>query len=217
MTVQRISSRWLRAGLLVAVIMAVLLAILLLPKETSGQDGDQEGIEQLQLNDGDSVGEKGAAPADLNASPYVVVGMADLIPEGNTDGIYYNSGWNGFTSRIGTSSGYVCTVAPIYLPDGATINYLELYGVDTDSTSFGIVADLYRKQYNYGAGGTDASPTSLAHHYTGSWTPGTNVQSMTNANDINTVVDNSTYHYYIRSCPYTDDHFVYGYRVYYTE
>lgn len=208
MTLQSISSRWIRDGLAVAAIVAALLAFLLLPSVTRGQEGQQGSPDGQSLDPGGVISEVGEVPADLNASPYVV-GADAFIPTGNnTDGRYYN-GWYGFLDRLNAGDyGYVCYVAPVYLEDGVTIKNYEMYGVDNDGNY--IRSYLYRKQYNYGAGAVDKAPEAIGG--LNSVGQSTNVVKWTSGS-INSVVDNSTYHYYIESCPYSPAHQVYSYRV----
>ena len=83
------SSRWITVGLFTATLFTVLLLYLLLPNEISGQDSDQQPLEQLILDDGSIGREEGDTP-NLNASPYIVVGAGSFIPDGvYSDGIYY--------------------------------------------------------------------------------------------------------------------------------
>jgi hypothetical protein len=165
MTLQSISSRWIRDGLAIAAIVAALVAILLLPGVTRGQEGQQGSTEGQSLEMGGVTSEVGEVPADLNISPYVV-GADAFIPTGNdtqgnnTDGRYFMWPWFGFLDRLNSGDyGYICYVAPVYLEDGVIIDNYEMYGVDNDANY--IRSFLYRKQYNYGAAGADKAPEAL--------------------------------------------------------
>lgn len=208
MILQRMSSRWFRGGLAIAALFIVLLAILLLPRVTRGQDSN-EGQAAGQSQEAASVGpESVESPFDLNNSPYVI-GAGAFVSDGYQDGEYLNRGWDGFLDRISGNTGYVCFVAPIKLKDGVTIDNFEVYAVDNDP-SYVIRNRLYRKQYNYGAGGADQAPSMLREVWSSSSSP--NIRKWTTTS-VNAVVDNSTYHYYIESCPYSSLHQVYSYRV----
>jgi hypothetical protein len=131
----------------------------------------------------------------ISATSYrIAPGMVSALVLGAAD----------FTSSIGadyfqTASGYIYAnqiglgmVAPVHLPDGATITELRCYYYDNHAAPVAFTFDLYRR------GLFDTAGTSIANAAVTTTTNTTTVRSAVTTAITTPAVDNTSYAYYVR-------------------
>jgi hypothetical protein len=104
---------------------------------------------------------------------------------------------------VGNAQAYGCVQAPVYLPQGESIQQMEANLYDND-TNHSIDLRLHRSNRNSGA---DEILLSIS---TGQAFATPSIQSLT-ANSVNPIfVDNQNYHYYLRTCLQSSQTALYG-------
>ena len=149
-----------------------------------------------------AVTEEGSGPEGFS-SPTVVSG-ADF----RSDGLNLDSYFVLFTGGylFGSDSG--CLMAPVYVPDGATIS--EIYGSVYDNDATYDVSVNFKRVDNYN--GTVASLATMS-----STGQNTSVQSISDLAITNPLVVYPTYSYYLTTCLNTSNQRLYNFRIYWTK
>jgi len=212
MTTHETSYKWLRHTLPAIALVAVALAVLLLPGLTSGQEVEQTGLRPLPPGE---VMDAYEVPADettsFAGSPQVIP-MASFVGVGNSTGSYQTT-YIGFINSKADNT-QVCYVAPVYLPDGATVTAMDTYFMD--NTQYQLEVYLLKKPYLAGAPQSVVQMATIYSLY-GEALPRTDVQHWVDATINDPVVDNNTYHYYVDACPWHTQHQILSVRVFYTK
>ena len=210
MTIHETTNSWLRSALVVIALAILVLAILLIPRLTSGQEGEQPDLRTLPPGHvEDSYKVSGDIVPDINGSPYVV-SIASFVGSGEQRGSYQTSYWGNFNSK--TDNVQTCYVAPVYLPDGVSVTALDSYFVD--NTDYQLEIYLFRKPYTAGA---PVGYSEMARIWSdpAGVTPDPNVVHWVDSTIVNPSIDNNTYHYYITACPCHPQHQIQSVRVFY--
>ena len=166
------------------------------------------GVPDLVISD-----PKADVPAEIEAFINAAVGeslvipAADFVPDSNSRTWFF--GFNSSYIYPNSASGY-CGIAPLYLPQGATLTSMAAYVYDNDA-SFNVLVYLYPKEL-----GTTTTATQSAQVM--STGQSTALQVLVDTTISPAVIDNENYTYHLAVCmPGADNNSrFYAVQVYYT-
>lgn len=210
-----------------AVALAVLAGAGLIVLPVVADEGNSLTMEEMDVESefipGDIGQQSAAAVTSLISVDGAPVLTAHMTPQGAvvsvptsafrsrgvtpTGAIYsfLKSNWSG-----AADGGMGCIMAPVYLPNGATVTKLYAYYIDNDA---GLESNIVlRRSLNLLDG--SGSATSLASVITSG--SSTDWQELVETSIENAVVDNLRYDYSLTTCLESVDISFYGARIYYT-
>lgn len=199
--------KWFWIGFAITGILALMFLMVTQVPLGLAQNGDQSGYldnrevieaaadqapaslvgEAAEIAEAQAVGEYG---------PPLVIPAADFVSDGNVP-----NGFRFITLDTRNRGGYIrgtnnastCVIAPVYLPDGATMTNLTATVVDEDSINR-IVITLYR------ANKTTGFPTNLGSVSTTNSYNSSDLLSIGTNTITGPTVDNDTYAYFVATC-----------------
>lgn len=207
----------MKSSRFLAVLVALVLIVVLVAGETSHTQGPAEG-EALPaqsgtagtrpenpraLTDGSGRQEEDAVP-DLAASYNATLRIPAAALKPRESNVEWSVGSDGGCAYALSGDRYTWWVAPLYLPDGATLRYFRMYFNDQDPTincaAYLTVYDLF---------GRIVAEWGIFSRDTG--------QDYVTTAELDHVIDYGSYNYVINWSPYTvgSDMQVCGFRVFY--
>lgn len=127
----------------------------------------------------------------VKAGYSMVIPAADFTPDSDTRTWFF--GFNSAYLYPTSVSGY-CGIAPLYLPDGATVTSFIAYVYDNDPLA-AVSAFLYAKPL-----GSTTSSTTMATVGTTNDGVGTTLQTVIDTNITQATIDNAAYTYHFGIC-----------------
>jgi hypothetical protein len=205
-------------------VLGLIIAIAGFVSTAMGQDaakGNRGNIERSSQKDVGAItaessteqpDERGAAPQAPAAGGTHIVGTCYssplVIPAAafSADGFLPNSFFFDFTGGYitGTAASYGCVMAPVNLPNGATID--RICATIYDNSSSHLQLNLWRVHYS-----TGATTLMATVETTGT---STNVYTECDSSVLEPLVDYPTYAYYVTTC-LADEERIYSIRIYY--
>jgi len=182
-----------RVGVLTIAVALVAMLLAVSPGAGAQEAGNQTGVADNDVvfsTQGEVLDHVRVAETfDGQFQPYIVPAAAFTSDGFDPDSHFFNF-FGGFIK--GTDAAYGCMVAPVQLPDGATVVNLFGYLYDNDDTR-DVELALRRQPNSTTASGETMASVSTTGDFTHVQIPG-------DTTVINEVVNNSSYSYYLTVC-----------------